>query len=62
MNCNSLGRTVDHMAWQQRVGKEIGNERRFAEKATYRPVETGMRSTQNFWVKTAPNDSLVKKA
>jgi len=50
------------MAWQQRVGKEIGNERRFAEKATYRPVETCMRSTQNFWVKTAPNDSLVKKA
>jgi hypothetical protein len=50
------------LAWQQRVKKEDGNERRFAEKASYKPVETNMRSTNNFWVQTAPTDSLVKKS
>lgn len=48
------------MAWQQRVKREDGNERRFAEKASYQPVLNTMRTTNNFWVKTAPADSLVK--
>lgn len=53
--------TSDHMAWQQRVNREDGNERRFASKAEYQPVKDPMRDTKNYWVNNAQNDSLVGK-
>lgn len=62
MNCQQLTQTGDHIAWQQRVRKEAANERRFAEKASYTPVVTKVRSTNNFWLQTAPSGSLVKKS
>ena len=29
MNCNQLSQQAEHMAWQQRVSKELGNSRKY---------------------------------
>jgi hypothetical protein len=40
MNSNPLYRTSEHLAWKQRVNREIGNERKFADKADYKQLNT----------------------
>ena len=61
MICQPLYQTVDHNAWAQRVTREHGIVQRFTKKSKYESQKPETRSNTNFWVKTAPQDSFVRK-